>query len=100
MHITQVVPGMRLTNKIQDLIDNKTIEFDPPPTPNVITAPMPNHGKGVNFVEDTIFVSSIKDLTTPLNNIKKNLLKAGIFPGCVKDCVCCTKQLNGYEGLK
>ena len=44
-----------LKNKIQDLIDNKTIEFDPPPTPNVITAPMPNHGKGVNIVEDTIF---------------------------------------------
>ena len=32
-----------LKNKIQDLIDNKTIEFDPPPTPNVITAPMSNH---------------------------------------------------------
>ena len=26
-----------LKNKIQDLIDNKTIEFDRPPTPNVIT---------------------------------------------------------------
>ena len=32
-----------LKNKIQDLIDAKEIEFDPPETPNVITAPMPNH---------------------------------------------------------
>ena len=89
-----------LKNKIQDLIDNKTIEFDPPPTPNVITAPMPNHGKGVNVVEDTIFVSSVEDLTTLLTIIKKNLLKAGIFPGYLKDCVCCAKQLNGCKGLK
>ena len=29
--------------KIQDLIDNKEIEFDPPKDPNVITAPMPNN---------------------------------------------------------
>ena len=39
-----------LKNKIQDLIDNKTIEFDPPPTPNVITTPMPKDDKGVNEV--------------------------------------------------
>ena len=32
-----------LKNKIQDMIDAKEIEFDPPETPNVITAPMPNH---------------------------------------------------------
>ena len=32
-----------LKNKIQDLIDAKEIKFDPPETPNVITAPMPNH---------------------------------------------------------
>ena len=67
-----------LKNKIQDLIDNKTIEFDPPPIPNVITKPMPNHGKGVNAIEDTIFVSSVKDLTTPLTIVKRNLLKAEI----------------------
>ena len=76
-----------LKNKIQDLIDNKTIEFDPPPMQNVITAPIPKHDKGVNAVEDTIFVTSIEDLTTPLNIIKNNLLKVGIFPSCKKDCV-------------
>ena len=80
-----------LENKIQDLIDDKTIEFDPPPTLNVITTPMLNHGNGVNVFEDTIFVSSVEDLTTPLNITKKNLLKAGILPGCVKDYVCCAK---------
>ena len=32
-----------LKNKIQELIDAKEIEFDPPETPNVITALMTNH---------------------------------------------------------
>ena len=34
-----------LKYKIQNMIDAKEIEFDPPETPNVITAPMPNHGQ-------------------------------------------------------
>ena len=42
-----------LKNKIQDLIDNKTIEFDPPP--------MPKHDKSVNAVEDTIFLPLLKN---------------------------------------
>ena len=77
-----------LKNKIQDLISNKTIEFDPPTTPNVITAPILNHGKGVNTIDDTTFVSSIEDLTTPLTTVKDNLLRVGVFYGCFKDCVC------------
>ena len=72
--------------KIQNLIKNKTIEFDSPTTPNVIIAPMPNHGKGVNAIEDTVFVSSVEDLTTPLTIVKENLLRVGVFPGCLKDC--------------
>ena len=32
-----------LKNKVQDMIDAKEIQFDPPETPNIITAPMPNH---------------------------------------------------------
>ena len=32
-----------LKYKIQNMIDAKEIEFDPPETPNVITALMPNH---------------------------------------------------------
>ena len=44
-----------LKNKVQDLIEAKEIEFDPPETPNVITAPMPKHDQGVNAVDDNIF---------------------------------------------
>ncbi|MEM5332323.1 hypothetical protein VSR34_38505, partial [Paraburkholderia sp. JHI2823] len=72
--------------KIQDLIDNKTIEFDPSTTLKVITAPIPNHGKGVNAIEETAFVSSVEDLTTPLTIVKEYLLRAKVFPGCFKDC--------------
>ena len=61
---------------------------------------MPNHGKGVNAIEDTIFVSSVEDLTTPLTIIKKSLLKVGVFPGCLKDCDCCATQINGCKWLK
>ena len=84
-----------LKSKVKDLIDNKTIKFDPPTIPNVITTPMSNHGKGVNAIEATIFVSSVEDLTTLLTIIKKNLLKAEVFSGCLKDCDCCATQTNG-----
>ena len=47
---------------------------------------MLNHGKGVNAIEDAIFVSSVEDLTTPLTIVKENLLKAEVFPSCLKDC--------------
>ena len=32
-----------LKNKVQDMIDSKEVEFDPPGAPNVITTSMPNH---------------------------------------------------------
>ena len=70
-----------LKNKIQDLINNKTIDFDPPLTPNVINAPMPSYGKRVDAIENASFISSINDLTTSLKTIKKNLLKTRVFPG-------------------
>lgn len=35
------------------MIDAREIGFDPPETPNVITAPMPDHDNIVNVVEDT-----------------------------------------------
>ena len=91
---------LALKNKIQDLIDNKTIEFDPPATPNVITAPMPKHGKGVNTVDDVTFITYVEDLTTPLTILKANLIKAGVFPGCSKNCSCCDQRENGCELLK
>ena len=59
-----------LKNKVQDLIEEKEIEFDPPETPNLITAPIPKHNQCVNVVNDECFVSSMNDLTTPLSAIK------------------------------
>ena len=55
------------------MIDSKEIEFDPPEIPNVITAPMPKHDKGINAIEDDSYVSIVSDLITPLMTIKKNL---------------------------
>ena len=49
-----------LQTKIQDLIENRTIEFDPPTTPNVIIAPMPNHRKGVNAIKDVVLFPPLK----------------------------------------
>ena len=46
---------------------------------------MPNHGNGVNVIDDTTFVSSVEDLTTPLTTVKGDLLRARVFSGCLKD---------------
>ena len=40
-----------LKNKVQDLINAKEIEFNPPETPNVIITPMPKHDKGVMLLK-------------------------------------------------
>ena len=71
------------------MIDNKEIEFDPPETPNVITAPMPKHDKGISVIDDVLYVSTVSDLATPLPIIKKNLLQASLFSGCIERCYCC-----------
>lgn len=47
------------------MIDVGEIEFDPPETPNVIIAPMPNHDKVVNVVDDVSYVLTVGDLTSP-----------------------------------
>ncbi|KAI5426904.1 hypothetical protein KIW84_032366 [Lathyrus oleraceus] len=95
-----------LKNKIQDMIDAGEIEFDPPETPNVITAPMPNHDKTVNVVDDNSHITNVADLASPLLIIKKNLLQAGLFPGCAENCdLCilrpndCLKLRNGIQRL-
>ena len=66
------------------MIDAKEIEFDPPETPNLITAPMPRHGKCINSIDNVSYVSTISDLTTSLIIVKKNLLRAGLFLGCLE----------------
>ncbi|XP_058765417.1 uncharacterized protein LOC131638901 [Vicia villosa] len=77
-----------LKNKIQDMIDAGEIEFDPLETPNVITAPMPNHDKAINTIMDTVYVNDVRDLSTPLPVIKRKLLQAGLFPGCDPENLC------------
>ena len=44
------------------MIEAKEIEFDAPKKPNVVTAPMPKHGHGVNVVDDDLFVISGRHL--------------------------------------
>ena len=89
-----------LKNKIQDMIDSKEIEFDPPETPNVITSPIPNHDKGINAIDDVSYVSVVSDLTTPLMIVKKNRLQASLFPDCIENCYHYTSQSNGCMWLK
>ncbi|XP_058741110.1 uncharacterized protein LOC131613458 [Vicia villosa] len=89
-----------LKHKIQDMIDAGEIEFDPSETPNVITAPMPKHDRAVNAVDQDSYVTNVMSLTTPLPVIKKKLLQAGLFPGCVEDCYYCSSQSNGCAMLK
>ena len=48
-----------LKNKIQDIIDNKETEFDPPETPNVITAPMSKCDKGISAIDYVLYVSTV-----------------------------------------
>ena len=88
------------------MIDAKEVEFDAPEKPNVISAPMPKHGRNVHAIEEDLYVSDVDDLMTPLLTIKLNLLQAGIFPGCKEDChCCCSLPINcpllrkGIQGL-
>ena len=80
---------------MQDLIEAKEIEFDLPETPNVITAPMPKHGQGVNAIDDDRFVSSMDELVTLLLTIKGNLLRASLFLGCGEGCHSCMSLPDG-----
>ena len=57
------------------MIEAQEIEFDPPAeTTNVINAPMPGHDKSTNAINNDSYVFTVNELTTPLMNIKKNLL--------------------------
>ena len=78
----------------------KEVKFDPPETPNVITAPMKKHDKCISAIEDVLYVASISYVVTPLSTIKENLLQASLFSGCIKECYCCTVQPNGCRLLK
>ena len=47
---------------------------------------MPKHDRGVNAVKDDVFVAIVDELVTPLLTVKRNLLKADLFPGCGEGC--------------
>ena len=67
----------------------KEVEFDAPEKPNVISALMRKHGHNVHAVVEDLHVTDVVDLLTPLLVIKEKLMRAGIFPGCGKDCYFC-----------
>ena len=48
--------------------------------PNVITDPMPKHGRGVNAVDTDLFMTLVDEVSTPLMTVKKNLLLSDLFP--------------------
>ena len=72
------------------MIEAREIEFDPSvETPNVINAPMPDHGKISNAINEDSYVYDVNKLTIPLMTVKKDLLQAGVFPRCPDDCRWC-----------
>ena len=64
------------------MIEVREIESDPRvKTPNVINAPMPDHGKGTNAIDNDSYAFYVSEITTPLRIVKKDLLRANLFPG-------------------
>ena len=61
---------------------------------------MPKHGRGVNVVEDDVFVTVIDELVTPLLTVKRNMLKADLFPGCGEGCHLCLSLPTSCHLLK
>ena len=89
-----------LRNKVQELLEAKEIYFYAPKNPNVITAPIPKHGRGVNVVDTDLFVTSVEEISTPLMSVKKNLLLASLFLGCGEGFHMCLSLPSGCHLLK
>jgi hypothetical protein len=87
---------------VQDLVDSKAINFAP--SPNVNANPMPAHGQmGVNAISEDkgrIWVTDVNRLKTPLAEVKRQLLRNGVFPGCDDCCAVCTVVPNGCVLLR
>ena len=45
-------------------------------------------------------MTSVEEISTPLMTVKKNLLLAGLFPGCGEDCHMCSILPSGCHLLK
>ena len=61
---------------------------------------MPKHDRDVNAIEEDMFVTLVDELVTPLLTIKKNLLNAGVFPGCDESCHFCLSSPTSCHLLK
>ena len=61
---------------------------------------MPKHNRGVNVVDTDLFVTSVDEFYTPLMTVKKNLLMAGLFPGCAEVFHMCSSMPSGCYLLK
>ncbi|XP_058775769.1 uncharacterized protein LOC131650045 [Vicia villosa] len=69
-----------LKNKVQDLLDQKVIQFTP--APNIVNNPMPTHeGSGVKAIEneEISVVSDVSCLTFPLVSVKQHLYGAKLI---------------------
>ena len=55
---------------------------------------------GLNAIEEDLYVVSVDDVATPLLTVKRNLLLAGLFPGCSKGCLLCAVSPAGCPLLK
>ncbi|XP_058759650.1 uncharacterized protein LOC131632957 [Vicia villosa] len=96
-----LIPMTYAQNKVQDLLDQKIIQFTP--TPNIVNNLMPTHrGSGVNAIEseEISVVSDVSCLTFPLVSVKQHLVNSGIFPGCGANCENCKSQPEGCADLK
>src|ERR1044072_9701923 len=61
---------------------------------------MPNNDKGSNAVGDNTYVFNVNDLPIPLMTVKKNLLQAGVNPGCPENCHWCPSAPDGCAWLR
>ena len=82
------------------MIEAKEIDFDAPEKPNIITAPIPKHGRGVNVVDTDLFLTTVDEVSTPLMTVKKNLLLASLFSGCGEGFHLCLSLPTGCHLLK
>ena len=93
-----------LKYKVQELLDTEAINFGPPPTPNVIQQPLPNHGgptaNAIYGDEGLNLVMNVDQLIVPLMWVKEQLVRQGEFPVCGLDCKDCLVQHDGCESLK
>ena len=76
--------SVRLCSVISSLAYQKKIrksagEFEAHEKPNVVTAPMPKHG--VNVIEEDLFVASVDDIVTPIDDLQEEPVASRFISG-------------------